>query len=612
MIFRKILLGILAIFLCSDVLLAQQGSVEQLAVEYRNNGEPEKALKLFEEAYDKAPSQQIYTLYMQTLIEQKSYKEAEKLSTRHRRRFPNDKENQVDLGYIYQLQGEADKADKTFRKIIDETSANPQSIGELAMLFYQKRLNTYAIVTLENGQKMTNDPTLYAMDLATMYERSGRMAEAVKQCVTLLIQERGYYNEVERHFQSLIGNNPDDKTLTAIRQALLVEVQTYPDNTAIQKLWIGFLMQTKDYSTAFTFTKSFERRNNDGGQQVLQFAKVLSAQDSIVENPYIFGIAEEAFKYIIAKGEQAPLYFQARSELLSLYYKRVTKSSVTNEDDLAYLEQEYDYLLRRAPLTDKSVSPLREWAWIEAAYRKDFQKADSLVHAALNIPRIQPLMQAECKLTLADIYLLSDDVWEAMLLYSQVEKDFKHDEIGFTAKMRNAQLSYYIGEFDWSLAQLDVLRSSTSKLIANDAMSLSLLIRENNDADSSYTTLKLFATADFRIYQQRIDEAELYLDSILLNNPAHTIVDEVLMRKADISLRQKRFTQALDFYKRIYEQHADQLLADDALFLAARLYEEQLQQPFPAMTLYEQLIMDYPSSLYIEEARRRFRNLRGH
>lgn len=76
-----------------------------------------------------------------------------------------------------------------------------------------------------------------------------------------------------------------------------------------------------------------------------------------------------------------------------------------------------------------------------------------------------------------------------------------------------------MGEFKWAKAQLDALKASTSKMIANDAIALSQLISNNTSLDTSYTAMKIYAEADFQIYQKRNNEAILKLDELLKNHP---------------------------------------------------------------------------------------------
>ena len=87
------------------------------------------------------------------------------------------------------------------------------------------------------------------------------------------------------------------------------------------------------------------------------------------------------------------------------------------------------------------------------------------------------------------------------------EKDFKENPIGHEAKLRRAKIAYYQGDFQWAQAQLGALKASTSKLIANDAMDLSLLITDNYNLDTTEIAMKTFANADLLAYQQKYTQA---------------------------------------------------------------------------------------------------------
>ena len=220
-------------------------------------------------------------------------------------------------------------------------------------------------------------------------------------------------------------------------------------------------------------------------------------------------------------------------------------------------------------------------------------------------------LQAECKLELADILLMRGDPWEAILLYSQVEKDFKENPIGHEAKFRRARISYFQGEFDWAQAQLDVLKASTSKLIANNAMDLSLLITDNVGLDTSTHAMEMYARAEFLAFQNKWEASTSTLDSLLLTFSGHTLSDEVIYKKGEISMHTKNYIQAISYFQEVAENYSYDILADDALFQWAKLTEEHLKDNEKAQTLYEQILLEHNGSIYTSEARKRFRALRG-
>ena len=244
-------------------------------------------------------------------------------------------------------------------------------------------------------------------------------------------------------------------------------------------------------------------------------------------------------------------------------------------------------------------------------YQHDLEKAAEILDEAMLVSHLYKSDLAACKLEYADIMLLSNKVWTALLYYSQVEKDFKENPLGHEAKLRRAKISYYQGDFDWAQAQLDVLKASTSKLIANDAMKLSLLITDNLGLDTSVVPMQIFARADLLFYQNKFEKCQFTLDSILSIYTGHTLTDEILLRKSEIYLKTNQLQKAVEMLERIINEFSYDILADDALFTLANLYHKKLKDKEKAKSLYEKILIEHNGSIYTAEARKRFRKLRG-
>ena len=171
-------------------------------------------------------------------------------------------------------------------------------------------------------------------------------------------------------------------------------------------------------------------------------------------------------------------------------------------------------------------------------------------------------------------------------------------------------LSYFTGEFEWAKSQLDVLRGATSKLIANDAMELSLLISDNMEDDSTYTMLEMYAAADLLLYRNMLDSAWEAFDNIEHRALSHPILDDVLMQKAKIRMKQSRYGEADELLEKLVNFYGDGLLADDALMMSAELNEKRLGNKSRAKEQYEKILLDHPTSLYTEQARKRYNELK--
>ena len=118
------------------------------------------------------------------------------------------------------------------------------------------------------------------------------------------------------------------------------------------------------------------------------------------------------------------------------------------------------------------------------------------------------------------------------LHFAQISEAFNFESIGNQAKFKSARIFYYEGEFEFAQSQLDILKQSTSKLLSNDALELSIMITDNYGLDSNYIAMAWFSKADLYIEQLQFDKAFSLFDSIRINYPFHSLADEILYKRA--------------------------------------------------------------------------------
>jgi len=349
-----------------------------------------------------------------------------------------------------------------------------------------------------------------------------------------------------------------------------------------------------------------DKRLGENGERPLSLGKLCVSNQE-------YATAEKCFQYIVDKGPAAVNYVTARIELINAINLKITNSNSYTQSDLIKLDADYQATINELGKSANTAPLIRGYAHLKAFYIHQTEQAITLLQQTIDLPNISQPFKAECKLELADIDVFIGDVWEAALLYGQVDKDFKNDALGREAKFRNARLSYYLGEFDWAKDQLNVLKSATSQLISNDALSLALLITDNTnmDTDTTYQALLIYSRADLLAYQNKDSLSLQALDSILNQFPNHTLIDEVWFKKAQIYKKQGRLELAIPFLQDIIEKYSTDILADDALFQLADIYQNKLSNKDKAKELYETLLTKYPGSLYAVDARKRFRALRG-
>jgi tetratricopeptide (TPR) repeat protein len=137
-----------------------------------------------------------------------------------------------------------------------------------------------------------------------------------------------------------------------------------------------------------------------------------------------------------------------------------------------------------------------------------------------------------------------------------------------------------------------------------------LLIQENT-IDSNQDALKLFARADLLATQQHFQEALSLLDSVERTFPKNVLFDDLYYKRGEIAQSMRQFELAAQQFEKVYTLYATDVLADQAVIKAAQLFDYKLNKPQLAMHLYELLIKQYPGSVYSNEARKRYRLLRG-
>jgi tetratricopeptide (TPR) repeat protein len=590
------------ILLFSEGVFAQHAD-EKLAAQYVAEGEYAKAAVIYEKLYQKTPTTYYYTTYLDCLFALEEYRKAERLVKRHQELNRNSRRFDVELGYVYLRAGDKDKAEKQFNTLLKQLPSADADIYEIADAFINRNLFEWAANTYLRARRNARNAGTYAFELAGVYERMGNYQAMVSEYLLRIDTDPNSVDDVQNRLQILIANDINGTFTNIVKDALLEKTQKSPQNLLYPQMLYWLSIQLKDFPMALVQAKSLDRRLRTEGDLVYNLATIMVANQE-------YDIALSAYDYLMSNGRESMYYLGARVRWLDVKFLKISTTSGFSEDDIQKLALEYKATLAEFG-TNRSTLPLiRNYAHLQAFYMGATEEAVLLLEEALKIQGASAVESALNKLELADVYLAGGEIWEASLLYSQVEKAFKNDTIGHYAKFRNARLSFYIGEFEWALAQLEILRAATTKLIANDAMDLSLRISDNIDYDSSYVPLWFYARAELMVFQRNNDDALVLLDSILALFPGHLITDDVLYRKAEVYVQKHDFLNAARCFQGIVDGYHEEVWGDDALFRLAELYETPLKDPSRAAELYRQLLTDFPGSMFANEARKRFRNLR--
>lgn len=584
--------------------VSSKSSDEQLAAQYFQNKEYEKAAYHYEKLFDKNPIDRYYQNLITCWIETENFSKAEKLVKKQQKRNPYALSYTVDLGYVYKREGKKDDAKKVWDKAVNDLSPNQNMIFELANAFNNRKEPDYALNTYLKGRKILNGLYTFHFEIADIFAQKGDYTSMINEYLDVLLINEAYIQQVQNALLRIYQSAPEDKKNETLKTELLRRIQKYPDKKIFAEMLIWIMMQELDFNEALTQSIALDKRLKEDGARVFSLAHMAAGNKQ-------FEASAKGYRYIIDKGKDNYYYSSAKIELLHVNFKKITEQAKYTKEELSQLEKNYVTTLNELGKSGNTASLMRDLAHLYAFYLHQTDKAIAVLDEIIPMGRISPQLKAECKLDLADILLLENDIWEASLLYSQVEKDFKHDELGDKAKFRNARLSYFVGDFKWAQAQLDVLKGSTSKLIANDAMHLALLITDNTTIDTNEVPLQIYARAELLAFQNKLDDALKTLDTINMYFAGHSLSDDILMRKAHIYEKKQDFAKALDMYDNIYKGFADDVYGDDALFRMAEIQQYILNNDENARELYQKVLMEFPGSIHVVESRKRIRQIRG-
>jgi tetratricopeptide (TPR) repeat protein len=595
-----------ALFGVLMVLNAQaQGTPdEQLAAQYFQKGEYEKAILYYDKLYRAQPNPFFYEQLFRCHMGLKHFEESEKLAKDQLRRQNGDPRYMVDLGSVYRAQGEDEKAEQQYQKALKGMKPDQASVRNLANAFTRYNELDLALETYERGQNMLKDGTNFHYEIATIYAAKGDVPAMVKQYIDLLGANESYIQAVQNGLARYIDFTVVDNRTEVLRTELLRHIQKDPQKTIYQELLIWMYIQQKDLTSAFVQSKAMDKRFNEGGQRLMELSEVALTNED-------FPTAIKCYQYVVGLGSEGTNYLRARIGEVNTLDRQLTGQVEPSREELLTLRQKYEITISELGRSSATLQLVRGLAHLDAYYLNDIPAAITLLEEGISTPGADPKSQAEMKLDLGDIQVLNSNIWEASLLYSQVDLDFKQDMLGHEARLRNAKVSFYAGDFLWAQGQLDVLKASTSKLIANDAMELSLLISDNLGADSNSVPLSMYAHAQLLTFQHRYDEALTELDSLTLTYPMHSISDEVFMERFRIAYARHQYDSAAVWLVKITEQYPNDILMDNALIELGRLYDDKLKDPEKAKQYYERLLFEQGGSIFVPEARDRFRRLRG-
>ncbi len=582
--------------------LSQSSNQARLANEYYIRGDLEKAESMFNKlARKRNDIPEIHANYLALLLNKPDFDKAISYLDRIIEFFPGSVQYQSDLIYTYHLSENIREKENYRDNVLKLHERNQYQLNLIAQNLVNRELLDDALIFLRKARKINGNPRSYALDIAAVHRMKNDKESMTEEYLNYAMVNPGNSNYIKNIFQVLMT---EDEDLDFLEQTLIKKAQRNPDELVYVELLIWVELQRRNFYGAFLQARAMDKRMGKQGDEVMKIGKIAmdnrSWQDAI-----------DIFQYVIETYEGGYHYANAKQLKINSTESLVKNQYPVDEIQIRNLTDEYQQLYNEIGPSSITLNALRNKALLHAFYLNEKDEAIDILNTIIVTPRVSKELISNCKLNLGDIHLLNGDPWEASLLYSQVEKSNKYATTGYQAKLKNAKLHYFTGNFALAKSHLDILKKATTKKISNDAIDLGLLINNNTVFDTTDQIMQSFANIELLRYQNMEEQAVDSLQNLLENHPNHSLVDEAYWLLADIDFKKGNFHSAIEYLDKIIQDHDDDILGDDALFRKSEILHYHLSDLARAKELYRKFIDRYPGSMYTAEAREKFRELRG-
>ncbi|WP_081413870.1 tetratricopeptide repeat protein [Eisenibacter elegans] len=591
---------LVAAFLGSGgVVYAQQA---ELADQYFYDQAYDKAVDLYQKFWDKPQyNLEAYPKYLEALRQLQDHKTIEKVINQQIKMHPQQASYQLDLAFWLESQNKGNKAEAAYQQAADLALQDERQLSPMIQKLLDQDQAGRAENLLLQARKRSRNEFAYSAELAQVYSAKGNTEGMVNEYINAALENQSNFNLVKAALQDRLSRAEDYELLERV---LLSRAQSAPGELIYNELLLWLYIQQKLFERAFIQARAIDKRKRLEGLGLIELGMIAMRNED-------YKAAVLAFEYVAKTYPRSPNYAVAKHYAIKAKEEVLKGTYPVTREQITALIQEYELMVNELGRSPNTVPSLRSMALLYAFYLDDRAKAIALLEEAIQLSARNSRLLSECKIDLGDIYLLNNEPWEATLLYSQAEKEQKDSPIAYEAKLKNAKLSYYKGEFVLAKELLDILKMATTREIANDAMELSLLLQDQLFVDTSGLALKGYAAVELLVFQHRYPQALEALNKIAQNYPQHPILAYVFWSKAQIYLRLGQYSEAIKHFELVVERFGDGVLADDAYFLIAQTYERHLKDKTKAMEYYQNHLIRYKGSIYAVEARKRFRILRG-
>lgn len=616
----RIFFAVLTLCVVTVLSSAQQVDVVaklRLAQSFEQAGEWDRAATMYESLLEASPKNFVVLEGLRrAYTELKQYDKAVALVRRQLHGNPADENLLSILGGLYDLAGEPQVADSIWHVVIRKDVKNPNLYRLIAAQLIDHRQYDKAIAMYLEGREAAKNQNLYMEELASLYGALHQYESATHEFVKILRTNPQQVTYIQSRLSSFTGREEGRlPALTVIR----AEVARFPDEVSLHSVLGWLYMEGRQFDAALDQYRIIDRLTKANGIEMFQFAQRAAQEHANLA-------AAKAFREVVdGKGSQSILAFArfgyARAiEELSVENDTIARiagqapPSVGRETAISETQPTfqgalalYESLINDQPNSETAMQALYRIGTIRYTRFFDLNGAAAAFDRIRTMP-FNSNLTYESTLSLAEVQTARNDLRKAREEYGRLVKgspDQYRDRINF----RMAELDYFEAQFDSASALLQRISGNASNDLTNDALQLLYFIQENRGAGQA--ALTEFAAADLLVRQRKYSEALARFQSVALHYPSTSLVDDATMRSGEMELLLNRVDAALAIFRKVVNDMPSSILRDQAQMRIGEVYENRMKNKQKAIEAYEEVLANFPTSLFVEEARKRIRLLRG-
>lgn len=574
-----------------------------LAESLERAGQYEDALNLFEELYlSESSNTQYFNALHRVYLQLKNYAASIDLLENRILEKPDDISLHGMLGSTYYIMGNEEKAYEVWDKALIRTPNNPMMYRIIANYAVERRVFEKAIELYERGKEISDDKVLFAYDLAQLYTLTMQFGKAAEEYCTILDKEPMQRQVIEQMILSYSGK-PDALEATI----LVVEDWSSRSNLSLSYLHARLLTEAKEFEEAFEVYRDIDEEQSNLGKDLYNFAELLSREKNYLMAGRVYGEIIDLYpnsplipiaKLGYAKSIEATLIEDYRESLplWKPYFHFIKYDSEKIDDVLTAFNEVVEIYAN----TEAAFEALLRIGLIQFYMQNDPLKASEYFKIVIS-DGINSKSAGDAFIELGNIALLNGNLDEAELFFSKlIEKTHSDNQRHNLAKFKLARVNLFKQNFDEANNQLAAILHNLKDDSANDAIELSLVL---NTTMNDSSNLAHFAEAEFLTEQKKFNEAANKYSLIYQNPQAFVLHSITKLRQAEMMLAEDDFDEAIKLFENIAEEGEKNIYADKALYLLGKTYHSGLGNREKALEIYERLLIEFPNSLYIDEAR---------